>query len=143
MEVNCIRQGDCLELLNGISDESIDMILCDLPYGTTNCKWDNCIPLSDYAEINGKVFDMEKYLLNVMKNRKISYEEAVKSWKTDCKEGLWTHYKRIIKPNGVILLFAQTPFDKVLGNSNPGMLRYEWIWEKHRRLVITTLKKCQ
>lgn len=39
-------------------------------------------------------------------------------------------YKRIIKDNGCIALFAQTPFDKVLGCSNLEMLKYEWIWEK-------------
>ena len=43
---------------------------------------------------------------------------------------LWIQYNRIIKPHGAILLFAQTPFDKVLGYSNLKMLRYEWIWEK-------------
>ena len=36
--------GDCLELMPLIADESIDMILCDLPYGTTACKWDTIIP---------------------------------------------------------------------------------------------------
>lgn len=36
--------GDCLELMKDIPDESIDMILCDLPYGTTKCKWDSIIP---------------------------------------------------------------------------------------------------
>lgn len=39
-----LRQGDCLELMKNIPDKSIDMILCDLPYGTTACKWDNMIP---------------------------------------------------------------------------------------------------
>lgn len=43
---------------------------------------------------------------------------------------LWEQYNRIIKDNGAILLFAQTPFDKVLGTSNLDMLRHEWIWEK-------------
>lgn len=85
-----LKQGDCLELMNDISDKSIDMILCDLPYGTTNCKWDTPINLTK----------------------------------------LWELYNRIIKDNGAILLFAQTPFDKVLGCSNLSMLRYEWIWEK-------------
>lgn len=37
--------GDCLELMPLIVDESIDMILCDLPYGTTACKWDSILPL--------------------------------------------------------------------------------------------------
>jgi len=39
-----ILNGDCLELMNTIEDKSIDMVLCDLPYGTTACKWDTIIP---------------------------------------------------------------------------------------------------
>ena len=83
-------QGDCLELMKDIPDGSIDMILCDLPYGTTRNKWDSVIPL----------------------------------------DTLWGEYKRIIKSNGAIVLFAQTPFDKILGCSKLDLLRYEWIWEK-------------
>jgi len=44
MEVNKIIQGDCLEVMPNMPDKSIDMILCDLPYGTTACKWDTIIP---------------------------------------------------------------------------------------------------
>ena len=40
-----IKQGDCLELMKEIPDRSIDMVLCDLPYGTTRNKWDSVIPL--------------------------------------------------------------------------------------------------
>ena len=40
-----LYHGDCLELMKEIPTESIDMILCDLPYGTTACKWDVIIPL--------------------------------------------------------------------------------------------------
>jgi len=36
--------GDCLEIMKGISDNSVDMVLCDLPYGTTQNKWDSVIP---------------------------------------------------------------------------------------------------
>lgn len=39
--------GDCLELMKEIPDGSVDMILCDLPYGTTQNKWDSVIPLED------------------------------------------------------------------------------------------------
>ena len=85
-------KGDCLEIMKDIPDKSIDMILCDLPYGTTKCKWDSIIPLDE----------------------------------------LWEQYNRIIKDKGAICLFAQTPFDKVLGCSNLKMLRYEWIWEKEQ-----------
>ena len=45
-----IRQGDCLELMKEIQDNSIDMILCDLPYGTTACKWDDVIPFDKLWE---------------------------------------------------------------------------------------------
>ena len=45
MEINKIYQGDCLELMKNIEDKSVDMILCDLPYGTTACSWDEVIPL--------------------------------------------------------------------------------------------------
>lgn len=85
-----LLKGDCLELMKGIPDKSIDMILCDLPYGITKNKWDSVIPL----------------------------------------EELWKHYDRIIKEKGVILLFSQPPFDKILGCSNIKRLKYEWIWEK-------------
>lgn len=39
-----LQQGDCLELMKGIPDGSVDMILCDLSYGTTRNKWDSIIP---------------------------------------------------------------------------------------------------
>lgn len=45
-----LRQGDCLELMKDIPDKSIDMILCDLPYGTTKNKWDSIIPLDKLWE---------------------------------------------------------------------------------------------
>jgi DNA modification methylase len=44
MELNVVYNEDCLEGMNRIEDKSIDMILCDLPYGTTKCKWDTIIP---------------------------------------------------------------------------------------------------
>lgn len=39
--------GDCLVLMNDIADKSVDMILCDLPYGTTKCSWDVVIPFDE------------------------------------------------------------------------------------------------
>lgn len=84
--------GDCLEVMEQLIKDGIkvDLVLCDLPYGTTRNKWDSCIDL----------------------------------------KRLWELYNKIVKENGCIALFAQTPFDKVLGASNLSMLRYEWIWQK-------------
>jgi site-specific DNA-methyltransferase (adenine-specific) len=50
MNINQIIQGDCLEVMKDIPDKSIDMILCDLPYGTTACKWDTIIPFEPLWE---------------------------------------------------------------------------------------------
>ena len=43
-------QGDCLKVMQDIPDNKIDMILCDLPYGTTACKWDTVIPFEPLWE---------------------------------------------------------------------------------------------
>ena len=96
-----LYKGDCLEIMRNIPDKSIDMILCDLPYGKTQNKWDSIISL----------------------------------------DKLWEQYNRIIKDNGAITLFAQTPFDKVLGVSNLKMLKYEWIWEKEQGTGFLNAKK--
>ena len=50
LEKNNIYLGDCLELMKQIPDKSVDMILCDLPYGTTACAWDSIIPLDKLWE---------------------------------------------------------------------------------------------
>jgi site-specific DNA-methyltransferase (adenine-specific) len=91
--------GDCLELMRDVPDGSVDLVLCDLPYGTTQNKWDSVLPL----------------------------------------DALWREYTRICR--GAIVLTAQAPFDKVLGASNVGMLRYEWIWRKEAGTGFLNAKK--
>ena len=82
--------ADCLDAMWFIEDGSVDMILCDLPYGTTACKWDTVIPFAP----------------------------------------LWAHYKRVIKPNGAIVLFGSEPFSSLLRVSNLKQYKYDWIWRK-------------
>ena len=50
IELNKIYNEDCLEGMKRIPDGSVDMILCDLPYGTTACKWDTIIPFEPLWE---------------------------------------------------------------------------------------------
>ena len=90
LELNKIHNGDCLNVMQGIDDKSVDLILCDLPFNTTPLKWDCMIPF----------------------------------------EPLWNAYRRIIKPNGAIVLFAQQPFTTKLISSNLEMWKYNWIWVK-------------
>lgn len=56
-------------------------------------------------------------------------------------DALWPELKRVTKERAAIVLFAQTPFDKVLGASNLPMLRYEWIWEKNTSTGHLNAKK--
>lgn len=79
--------------MQDIKENSIDCILCDLPYGVTDCKWDNIIPFSD----------------------------------------LWEQYKRVIKPNGAIILFSIQPFTTKLIHSNLKDFRYCWYWKKNNK----------
>ena len=50
LDINKTYLGDCLEVMKLIDDNSIDMILCDLPYGIIACKWDIIIPLQSLWE---------------------------------------------------------------------------------------------
>lgn len=94
-----LLKGDCLELMPKLT-KPVDMILCDLPYGTTACKWDTVIPF----------------------------------------EPLWEQYKRLIKPNGAIVLTASQPFTSALVMSNVQMFKYEWVWDKNRGSNFATTK---
>lgn len=78
--------------MSNLPDKSIDLILCDLPYGSTRNKWDLIIPFNE----------------------------------------LWTHYERIIKDNGAIILFCDGMFTAKLLLSNPKLWRYNLVWNKQR-----------
>jgi site-specific DNA-methyltransferase (adenine-specific) len=84
-----------------IEDKSVDMILCDLPYGTTACKWDAIIPF----------------------------------------EPLWAEYERVIKDNGLIILFADEPFTSSLIVSNVNLFKYRITWDKMQGSNFLNSKK--
>ena len=50
-----LYNGDCLEIMESIPDKSIDMILCDLPYGTTWAKWDNVIDFDKLWKLSNRI----------------------------------------------------------------------------------------
>ena len=50
IKINHVYNEECLEGMKRIPDKSVDMILCDLPYGTTACKWDTIIPFDKLWE---------------------------------------------------------------------------------------------
>ena len=87
-----LYNGDCLEIMKDITDKSIDVVLCDLPYNKLNAKWDKMIPMPL----------------------------------------LWEQYRRIIKDNGAIILFAQQPFTSLVVTSNIEEFRHNIVWHKDK-----------
>ena len=84
--------ADCFDVFPSIPDKSINAIIADLPYGTTQNKWDSVLPL----------------------------------------DALWKEYNRVLKENGVVVLFSSQPFTSALVMSNPKNYKHEWIWQKDK-----------
>lgn len=128
-------QGDCLELMKNISDKSIDVIITDLPFGqTARNAWDIVIPFNDYVTLEVKkkkrVFYKDDFLLWCYQQGEADYNDALAYFEENKSIGLWTHYKRIIKDNGAIILFANGMFTADLMESNREMWKYNLVWEK-------------
>lgn len=99
--LNNVIQADCIEAMSKMPTSCIDMVLCDLPYGTTQNKWDSILPLDE----------------------------------------LWMHYKRVLKPNGVVVLTSLGLFTAQLMLSQPKMFKYRWIWQKSKATNFLNAKK--
>ena len=99
--LNSLFEGDCLNVLPKLPESSIDLILCDLPYGTTQNKWDSVIDLDQ----------------------------------------LWYEYRRILKPNGAVVLSAQGIFTAKLILSNEAWFKYKIVWEKSKPTNFLNAKK--
>lgn len=98
---NTLLEGDCLELMKSIPEGSVNLILCDLPYGTTQNRWDSVIDL----------------------------------------RRLWREYRRVLKPNGVVVLTAQGIFTAKLILSNEEWFKYKIVWEKSKPTNFLNAKK--
>ena len=119
-----LYQGDCLELMKNIPDKSIDMILCDLPYGTTHCKWDAVIPFEplweQYNRIvkdNGAIllFSSQPFTTDLIcSNRKMFRYEII--WKKTQKTGFYNAKKMPLRAHENICVFY-----KNLPSYNPQM----------------------
>ena len=106
-------QGDCLEVMKNIPDKSVDMILCDLPYGTTQNKWDKVIDLSllfaEYKKLikSGGVialFSQQPFTTDLIQanRRQFRYEWI---WQKSNKTGFLNAKKMPLKEHENILIF--------------------------------------
>lgn len=145
-ETNIIYNEDCLEGMNRIPDGSVDMILCDLPYGTTQNSWDSVIPLNDYIEVSSGMgnrmvkMDNSQFKVFCLDNA-ITLSECNKEWDLKSKKGLWSHYRRVLKENGAVVLFGAQPFSSQLIESNRKDFKYDWTWAKTKGTGHLNAKK--
>lgn len=124
LEVNKIYNMDCLEGMKLIEDKSIDMILCDLPYGTTKCKWDIVIPFEQlwkqYERIikdNGAiVLTASQPFTSMLVMSKLNLFRYEIIWKKERPTNFMMAKKQIMKYHENILVFY-----KKQGTFNPQM----------------------
>lgn len=101
-----LYQGDCLEIMKDIPNGSVDMILCDLPYGT-----------------------LKNVVSDGWKNNDINI-----SWDIPLNNNqLFEQYNRILRQNGAILLFSKSPLTEELRTFNHSNIvyHYSYIWKKN------------
>ena len=115
-----LLQGDCLELLGGVKDHSIDMILADLPYGMTANKWDSVIPLKPLFEQYQRIikdhgavllFGMGKFgaslIMNAPKKMPYRYEWI---WQKTLPVGfLWSHHMPLRSHENIYVFYKHLP----------------------------------
>ena len=114
-----LYNGDCLEVMKDISSNSIDLILCDLPYG--------CLTGGG----------------TLSNTRGSSYGQNSCSWDIKINlEDFWTEVKRIRKnEHAPTLHFCTTKFGIDLINSNPKEFRYDLVWDKGRGVSFLSANK--
>ena len=122
---NCqIYLGDCLEVMKKMSDESIDLILCDLPYGTTQCAWDIIIPFDDlwkqYNRILKKsgivvLFSSGLFTIDLINSNRKNFKYKL-IWKKNVPTGMSSAKYRPMKYYEEICIFY-----KEQGTYNPQM----------------------
>lgn len=115
LELNKIYLGDCLDLMPQIQDQSIDMVLCDLPYGTTKNNWDSIIPFdklwAQYERVikpNGAIvlFSQQPFTsMLVMSNPKMFKYEWI--WEKDFGTGFLNANHAPLKIHENILVFGK------------------------------------
>ena len=114
-----LRNGDCLALMKTLPDKSVDIFICDLPYGETNCKWDTQIDLEEFWRQFNRIrkskksvcmhFCSTKFGYNLIKsNEKLFKMDLV--WKKRNKTGgLQSRYRPMRNHEMIYFFYEQAP----------------------------------
>lgn len=111
-----LMHGDCLELMKEIPDKSVDMILCDLPYGTTACAWDSVIPVKPLWEQYKRIvkrggiialFGSEPFS-TTLRASNLDWFKYDWIWEKEQSSGGLTAQTQPLKKHEIISIFYQT-----------------------------------
>ena len=131
--INKVIQGDCLEVMKGIPDKSVDMILADLPYGTTACKWDTIIPFEPLWEQYHRVIKdngaivltaSQPFTTKLINSNFENFKYSL-IWDKDKAFGVFQAKKRPLKKHEDILIFykKQPIYNPQMKKANPDRVR--------------------
>lgn len=114
-----LHHGDCLELLPKVAARSVDLVLCDLPYGVTNCAWDRVMNLTtlwrEYVRVlkargTAVLFSMMRFsvaLINAAPRGWFRYEWI---WDKRAASGwLWAHHRPMVRHEQLLVFAPQMP----------------------------------
>lgn len=120
LELNNIYNMDCIEGMKQIEDKSIDMVLCDLPYGTTQCKWDAIIPFEELWEQYERIikesgvlvlFGDEPFTSTLITSRLDWFKYRI-TWDKDIGGGYLNAKKMPLKQTEDICIFSPSKMGK-------------------------------
>ncbi len=114
-----LTQGDCLNLMKTIPDKTIDLLICDLPYGETNCKWDCCIDLGEFWKQFKRIRKHDRVACIHFCSTRFGYT-LIKSWEKGYKMdmvwkkrnktgGLQSRYRPMRNHEMVYFFYDKTP----------------------------------
>ncbi len=114
-----IKLGDCLELMKTVPDKSVDLFICDLPYGETNCKWDSVIDMSEFWKEFKRIRKSKRVACIHFCSTKFGYK-LIQSWEKGYKMdmvwkkrnktgGLQSRYRPMRNHEMVYFFYDQAP----------------------------------
>jgi DNA modification methylase len=131
--------GDCLEKMKDIPDKSIDMILCDLPYGTTACKWDIIIPFEPLWEQYKRIIKDKGAIVLFGSEPFSSYLRMsnIKNYKYD-----WVWNKKLAG-NGILAKKQPLKIHEIISVFNSGIYYPQKTVGKMRSKMTSGIKICE
>jgi len=122
-----IDNGDCLELMRKLPDKSVDLFICDLPYGETNCKWDSKIDLDEFWSEFRRLRKSKKTACIHFCSTKFGYT-LIKSWEKGFKMDMVTKLKTPLEWQGETVIWKKRNKTGGLQSRHRPMRNHEMVY---------------